>query len=507
MWFYDVWRFQNECGSAYCDECLPTTKCMLNGDPSWSIAVAPVLAWIAETWRASTGSRAPHMSLADMHRMWHAAVPCDTNSWSTSKGPLGNCALSLRRLQWEWPEPFRFVDDLGNADPIPALSPAMWAKRLHDAVQRYHERRHATKLAGNEAAFAERRAYVGVAARMTSQHARTLDALGKAVVRMAACDCLWSFARADACGYDVDPICALCRAAPDTPHHRFYMCTHPSAISARRQVAPEWFIREASQSSPNDPLFTRLAIPHPADVWPAPDEGEYVAVSDGDGNILGAHDLSVSGTIFTDGSCVPHYVPELSRAAWSIVQVSREATVMKVIQGTVPKSLPQSPQAAEYAPYAAVAQFAISPCELFIDCQSVVSSAQQTPREQLCASRMYAGVMRWAGSRRGAQFLTQVNKTKAHRTFDVTRLEEFEHWTAWANDQADSTAKDAVARHPQPSTETRDKVNADILALKRVALIMSATWRLWPRLPVRMTKRPKPELEAAIPLARTTTHS
>ena len=132
-----------------------------------------------------------------------------------------------------------------------------------------HERSLAKKLQGVEARFQGMRAFVGEAARLTAPSCKRYDALGKSVVKKAACGCRWTHGVAAEKGYDVDPTCALCGLAVDTPKHRAYECTHPLVVAAREAAAsPELtaeFLAEAVASPDDHPLFSRLTIPHPAD--------------------------------------------------------------------------------------------------------------------------------------------------------------------------------------------------------------------------------------------------
>ena len=53
------------------------------------------------------------------------------------------------------------------------------------------------------------------------------------------------------------------------------------------------------------------------------------------------------GHVFWDGSATKPAIPELSRAAWAAVVTDDEGTMLARLRGAVPRTLPQTSQAAE----------------------------------------------------------------------------------------------------------------------------------------------------------------
>ena len=97
-------------------------KVALVGDPAGGMAVAPILAWAQEVWRAATGAGGSHMAFPELRRVWemsaHAFIdgwqvpgPC---AWRKVPGPVAACCLSMRRIGWRAMSPFKFVTDEGH---------------------------------------------------------------------------------------------------------------------------------------------------------------------------------------------------------------------------------------------------------------------------------------------------------------------------------------------------------------------------------------------------------
>ena len=112
--------------------------------------------------------------------------------------------------------------------------------------------------------------------RRTSLHSSNASsqptALQKSSLRAVACGAVWPKDRLIAAGYDVDPLCELCRADPDTMFHRIWACQNPDAKSAREAVAPQRLIDEALAHGPTSADFCRwlgqdlsLTVPPAAD--------------------------------------------------------------------------------------------------------------------------------------------------------------------------------------------------------------------------------------------------
>ena len=75
-------------------------------------------------------------------------------------------------------------------------------------------------------------------------------------------------------------------------------------MAARQGAAPAAFLAEAAAAADDHPLFSRLAIPHPAETWPRAREDYDIEVLDGNGSPLeGPSAMELQGDLFLDGSC------------------------------------------------------------------------------------------------------------------------------------------------------------------------------------------------------------
>ena len=136
-----------------------------------------------------------------------------------------------------------------------------------------------------------------------------------------ACGAVWPKDRLITAGYDVDPLCELCRADPDTMFHRIWDCQKPDAKSAREAVAPQRLIDEALAHGPTSAAFCRglgqdlsLTVPPPLIEGGIEFTINGVTVDDPALWVL-------SGDIFYDGSCFQRGTSGLSRRTWAAIQM------------------------------------------------------------------------------------------------------------------------------------------------------------------------------------------
>eukprot|EP00973_Karenia_brevis_P013927 1888833-Karenia_brevis.AAC.1 len=423
-----------------------TAKLVIQGDPAWIEALAPVRAWSDEVWRAATGEKAPHLSLPQLSQCWHAALRREPSSWRASKGPVHRCVLSLRRIGWNMTEPFRIIDDLGRLHCLTTHSPAMIDLLLKQGNQRHLERCLGLKLGGE---FVGRRAYAGVISGLMTVSPANLDSWSKSLIKAAACDAVWTGARAADAGYAVDGICPLCHADRDTLFHRVWRCQHPSVKAAREEVAPDWLIRAASPDGTNGILYTRGILLHPADVWPRPQaQGGCVAeAADGTQLSCDSSDVVLTGRVFLDGSCDRHPIAELSRASWAACATTQSGERILKISGPVWDWLPQTPQAAEYVALAASAKFlqpevhadgSVSGPHIVGDSFNVVRDARLPDVQQLAARKRYAGILKSAQACTAWPLTKGMEWTPAHRSLqDLDGIERLMGLgNAWADEEA-----------------------------------------------------------------------
>ena len=198
------------------------------------------------------------------------AVGQGGETWRTSKGPLSRAKLALDRIAWFFVTPFVVKDDRNEEIKLTEASPAMVAKLLKEGATRDLERKLADKIVQDiepenpniATPYRGKRAYLGAVAEFVASSKNS--PLEKGCVKKAVCNGLWTNERAAASGYSISPLCALCGAAPDTPHHRLYTCSHPSVVADRERVATRQFLQLARNAARNDPFFIRAIAPDPA---------------------------------------------------------------------------------------------------------------------------------------------------------------------------------------------------------------------------------------------------
>jgi ribonuclease HI len=233
---------------------------------------------------------------------------------------------------------------------------------------------------------------------------------------------------------------------------------------------------------------------HPGSLWPRPakcsDDGEgchFVEVG-----ALGCAAAvpepalwALSGKVYPDGSCLPHVLSELSRAAWAAVMVDCNGKELKAVYGVVPSYIRQTAYAAEWCATAVVAQLADDVCDAAQDCKGVVQEWSKPPVRQLRPDSMHAGqareLRRYPSRERVAlrwikgHVLDKVDNPRAIADPD-------ERCDALGNAAADRRANDARDLHPRPSKGLADKVTQDIKDVEAVLAYAAKVLILWPKI-------------------------
>ena len=178
----------------------------------------------------------------------------------------------------------------------------------------------------------------------------------------------------------------------------------------------------------------------------------------------------MEGSIFTDGSCTRRFNSEFNRAAWAAVQIDSTGALQAVLKGIVPRTLPQTPQAAEYLAAAAATEVTTGETSIYIDCKGVVEALNKTRQEQdgtdverdvmgrakkskTHGSRMHAAAVNQTRQSEGWEHIREYKWTKAHvldkrwseerRRQELSKFEADKQWEILANEQADYWADSA----------------------------------------------------------------
>ena len=198
----------------------------------------------------------------------------------------------------------------------------------------------------------------------------------------------------------------------------------------------------------------------PAPLRPAPINEAGWKITDGDGKDLELEDCWLAGYIFTDGACYPAAFRSGWRAGWAAVMVDESGKVLKVLQGPVWSTLPQTAPSAEWCAWSAVHHVLQGKATIWTDCLGVQQQAGAEGMLKALRSAARAGTwIRAAGwraeaLRKSGESLerpqTVTKKTKAHVTISE-QLSKEARWEAASNHVADEKAKEAARFNPLPA--------------------------------------------------------
>ena len=452
-----------------------TLQLVLEGDPMWYAAVAPILQWCKEAWRAfhDRAGGWGNFDPVQLSKAWAAVCPCESASWRNAKGPLALAWLSAQRIGWRWPSPWEFVDDLGRKWCITQHSPAMMRRALRSAWQRHLERK-AARILG--------KAFPGQPGqRITLEHFKDWasrrakkDKVGPFIVKGVLLGTRWTAKRAADAGYDTSGLCSC--GAPDTAWHRTWQCPHHD--DARGRAASLEVQRRAQEEGPSSLLFSLGILPHPADHLPRPaSEG---SVTKYHGNWPQGKD-DLAGSLFSDGSAVRHRISELSRAGWAVVLLCPDTLAPLVsIAGPVWSPLDQTAATAEMVAISVAHQFAVGECRVWSDNANAVRLFSLSALQQVRGGSPFAGIAINHRRYPDAGRVLSVQWTKAHRSLASLVGEEL--FLATGNSAADAEALAGRLHHPVIHGLT--EVDASIAMCEAVWDTIAEVWREYPaRLP------------------------
>ncbi len=478
---------------------------------------APALAYANMVWRAMTRRNEAAMrqsSLADLRRTWTAAqahfeplvrimqeerqddgtIPAAAarRVWAQVNGPLAAAAVTLARLRWTFPSPFVFRDAEGEDHVLTATSPALIRDLLRNALRDSLELKIGYKCAADDEGFEGRRACLDLAI-AASRPSRKVTPQQSAAFRAVACGAVWTASRAQGLGYATDGMCALCRKARDTIHHRVYVCEETRG--AVRGAVPGWFWSEAMRTGAHGPFWTTGIFPHPADRAPRPRSDLYCEVErhqeGGDDGAAEGGCADLEGKVYVDGTCRPSAIRGLARAAVSLIKATKDGKPIKTLQIPVPRSLPQTSQAAEFLAMSVGFTCAVGPTELVGDCLGVVNKFTATVSKALSPACKYAGLVLAAFRRPEIRKTAVVRWTKAHRTLRGDEPEEVAA-DVCGNSAADAAAKDANSLHQPHGIDVDTEVAYRERRIPHIVAAVTAAMELFPPAPRGLQRQPKP---------------
>ncbi len=490
------------------------------GVPTADSENAPAVMYSKMIWRAVTRREEAGMrqaALSDVSRMWTAArahfqpivqmmvdaraedgtIPPEVakSAWAQVRGPIGAAAVTLARVGWSFASPFVLCDSAGNEHPLTATSPTLVRDLLRAATREAIERAVGARLAEHDRAFEGRRVCADLAV-TTARAGRRYTPQQIGAFRAVVCGALWTADRARQLGYDTDGMCAMCRAARDTVRHRVYEC--PETRGAVQRAVPRWFWEEAQRAAPTDTFWVTGLFPHPGDVAPPPRAGWYCEVehhtsADRDA-AAAAGRTSLEGSIYVDGTCKPSPIRGLARAAMSLVTTSQEGRPIRTLQLPLPRHLPQTSQAAEYAVMSLAFDFLSGASTITGDCLNVVRKFTASARRALAPTGKYAGLVLSAFRSPDARRNSVVRWTRAHRTITGNETDA-ELADLRGNAAADQAAKEANELHPPLGIDVERDVDFRTKRLPHIITAVSTALALFPPAPKGMERRPRPANE------------
>ena len=397
------------------------------------------------------------------------------------------------------------VDDFGVDINLLETSPSLVRHLLREAGQRWQERQLGEALWPGEG----RRCCMDVVHKAISSGAKSFDRVGKGIIRCIACDGFWGMSRRKKAEYDVDELCPLCLAAPDTLHHRLWNC---QCVDRQRvEVVGQKMVDMMRRLPEDDPLATRGLFKHPADEAPRPaTDGGIVAVRYGRDKWGQAveeevdwRSLELSGGGYPDGAFYPHPVKDLGRAGWALAITDAEGNKTAEVRGPVCAPLPQSPQAAEYVAVTAVAGAVTPGLALYPDCANVVRDFNRPLSEQINGKKRYAGLLKAAQRHSGWYEAAAATWQKAH--LDMGGLHGVELLRARGNGAADRSAKQAATEgHAEVPVALDRKARWQVAAAEATLKVAAAVLRLFPQDTI---KAPRMAVEPVVTKRRAGGHS
>ena len=206
--------------------------------------------------------------------------------------------------------------------------------------------------------------------------------------------------------------------------------------------------------------------------------------------------------IFTDGSCTTHVDPMRRRAGWAAVEVAPylingEIVKISAMWGTIPAAWPQSAPASEFAAATAAAETMdfSEETRILADCSSVIAVMAGAPRQQLHASRPWAGAYRLAHAvAMNRSPLAAIEKVPAH-TVEVQGESGSVRLRRLANEWADDRAKAAVRLHPAPSPLQAGVADASWCHAEVACRVLAEATLLWPAAVPDIPRRPPTQKE------------
>ena len=206
---------------------------LLSGSLLGDLPVAAFLRYSREVWVSASAIDPFALSLVQLRKAFTSAEEKGfPEKWAHTKGPTARARLELKRLSWDFKDPFRVVTDQGDTVVLTQSSPALLAKMLRAAQQRKREMTLAVKWlepggqdASSEPWSQKRLSHEPIARLLRSAK---LQPVQKFFVKLFATNAVWTRQRIrEHTGLCISELCPLCR------HPRHHAPSHLALSGAR----------------------------------------------------------------------------------------------------------------------------------------------------------------------------------------------------------------------------------------------------------------------------------
>lgn len=125
---------------------------LLNWDPVWRPATAPILQWVKACWKVATGAYVGRgtADIGALCKAWRELNEAGWPTWGAVRGPVGAYMASLKRIGWSSMDPLAIVDEHCTSRPILQLSPRLWGLFAKNAYFKQLELEVGKRFIGSE---------------------------------------------------------------------------------------------------------------------------------------------------------------------------------------------------------------------------------------------------------------------------------------------------------------------------------------------------------------------
>ena len=345
-------------------------------DPEVTTAVALWKRFSMEVWDSSLPSdirSSLSIPLGELAYGLQAYIDANPTPPKAIRGPISAMHTAMDKYGWEFNAPFTITTrnntNVNIVNTCPRRTCDLFRRDCQDTIFARGFNRVAIRSDGPDAQDSFN---FGMFFRPLLQLYRRLPPT--AAARLLAWVSGGIFTRIDLVkmGYDVDPVCPRCLAAPDTLYHRCFTCVHVES-SAVEVLGNRLFQKILAQGK-DSLMANRGMVPFPylEDVPATTTSVSFIGFDPSDPSQGFTPEL---GDVFLDGSCLSPSVLELSRAGWGACQIDSQGQIVKAAYGLVPHPWPQTSLAGEVCSLVAALQLSHG-CRAVSDCAEVVRSWQ-----------------------------------------------------------------------------------------------------------------------------------